>query len=341
MATIALLQHADSRHREFYYEACHSIDAVTEVLVVDYTGATFEEARKALGHLRIRTYDLLDAMRRDGDPDMAVVTFAARETSAYARPVLEAGIRVLIEKPACLHPDEFGDLVEVGERTGAHLMLAMCNRTSPLVEDTRRIVAGDGIGRVYAACVLALADQPRIRNERRRDWNFDCRETPGGHLVFLGIHWLDALPHITGDRVEAVQAQTAKVGGGPISVEDIATLNLRLASGAQASMLSGYVLDQGKQVGISLWGADGWVRFDFEAASLEWHRTSAAAHEVLDRRTEYETAGGTYPPYVNECQRASLGEVAPPITGAAGLELLRGIFAADESAETGATVTLH
>jgi predicted dehydrogenase len=161
---------------------------------------------------------------------------------------------VQIEKPACLHPDEFGDLVGIAERTGAHLMLAMCNRTSPLVEDTRRIVAGDGIGRVYAARVLALADQTRIWSERRRDWTFDNRETPGGHLVFLGIHWLDALLHITGDRVEAVQAQIANVGGGPISVEDVATLNLRLASGAHASMLSGYVLDQGKQLGVSLWG---------------------------------------------------------------------------------------
>lgn len=146
--------------------------------------------------------------------------------------------------------------------------------------------------------------------------------------------------HIIGDRVEAVQALTANVGGGPISVEDIATLNLRLASGAHVSMISGYVLDQGKQLGISLWGTDGWVRFDFEASKLEWHRTSAAANEVPDRRTEYETAGGTYPPYVKECLRASLWEVAPPITGAEGLELLRVIFAAYESAAAGATVTL-
>ena len=76
---------------------------------------------------------------------------------------------MLIEKPACQDPDEFRDLVDVAERTGAHLMLAMCNRTSPLVEDTRRIVAADGIGRVYAARVLALADQTRIWSERRRD----------------------------------------------------------------------------------------------------------------------------------------------------------------------------
>ena len=161
-----------------------------------------------------------------------MVTFTARETPTYARPVLEAGIPVLIEKPACLRPDEFGDLVEVAERTGAHLMLAMCNRLSPLVEDTRRIVAAEGIGRLYGGHVLALADQTRIWNERRRDWTFDSRATPGGHLVFLGIHLLDALLHITGDRVEAVQALTGNVGGGPISVEDIATLNLRLASGA-------------------------------------------------------------------------------------------------------------
>ena len=119
MATIALLQHADSRNREFDYEACRAIESVTEVLVVYDTGATFEEAQKAPGNLQIRTYDSLDAMRSDGDPDMAVVTLMAREIPGYARPVLKAGIPVLTEKPACLNPDEFGDLMEVGERTGA------------------------------------------------------------------------------------------------------------------------------------------------------------------------------------------------------------------------------
>jgi hypothetical protein len=85
MATIALLQHADSRHREFYHAACRAIDSVTDVLVVDDTGATIEEARTALGDLRVRTYDSLDAMRRDGDPGYGRShVYGARDTRLRA-----------------------------------------------------------------------------------------------------------------------------------------------------------------------------------------------------------------------------------------------------------------
>ena len=93
-----------------------------------------------------------------------------------------------------------------------------------------------------------------------------------------------------------MQALTANAGGGPIDVEDLATVQLRLAGsavagGALASLVSGYVLagDAGARAprprrSRSTWpcGASrGWLRFDFGRRVLEWH---GAGPEMKRRR---------------------------------------------------------
>src|SRR5205823_6783266 len=113
----------------------------------------------------------------------AIATFTGAEAPAFIRPVLEAGIPVLAEKPACTDVETFAQLVALSERHGAPLMLALCNRLGPWAADARRIVQEGGIGTLYAARALALADQPRIWQERTRDWTFRQAEAGGGHLL--------------------------------------------------------------------------------------------------------------------------------------------------------------
>ena len=286
MSTVALVQGADSRHRRYFLEALRDLEAVTAVAVVDPAGATLAEARGLLPGKPVRAYaseaDLLRAER----VAMAIVTLSGATAPGAIAPLLDAGVPVLAEKPACLAGDEFARLVETAGRRGVPLMLALCNRLAPWARDARRIVAEGGLGRLYAARAMTLADQARIWDPRTRDWTFRKAEAGGGHLLWLGIHWLDLLLSLTGARVTEVQALTANAGGGPIDVEDLATVQLRLAGsgvaeGALASLVSGYVLagdagDAGaapaeKQIDLALWGDRGWLRFDFGRRVLEWY----------------------------------------------------------------------
>ena len=341
MSTVALLQRSNSRHRAFFLEAIRDLETITAAAVVDPDGGTFAEAHQTVANKPVRTYTSFAAMRAEEQPAMAIVTYTGVEAPAVLQPVLDAGIPVLAEKPACLDADDFARLVALAERRNVPLMLALCNRLAPWAADARRIVREGGVGKLYAARALALADQTRIWVERTRDWTFRQAEAGGGHLIWLGIHWLDLLLYLTGDRVVEVQAQAANVGGGPIDVEDVAAVNFRFASGAQGSLLSGYVLDSSvKQLDLSLWGASGWLRFDHGARTLEWHSAAPAMNESANRQFCYDASGGGYTPFVRDCLRASLGEIAPPITSAEGLAVLRTIFAAYESARTGRTITL-
>ena len=341
--TVALVQRRHSRHRAYFLEALRDLDAVAGVALLDTDGATVDEARNTLEPKPVRAYTSLDSLLRAETPAMAIVTLSGVEAPDAIRPVLEAHIPVLAEKPACVEPEAFARLAELSDHTKSPLMLALCNRLSPWVPDARRIIQEGGIGELYAARVLNVADQTRIWNARTRDWTFRKAESGGGHLIWLGIHWLDMLLYLTGATATAVQAMVGNVGGAPMDVEDLATVTLGLRGGAQASLISGYVLDAGKQIDLTLWGSRGWLRFDMAAQTLDWHSQDATINGAPNRRFHYDSTGVTgsgYTPFVRDCLRASLGEIPPPVTAAQGLAVLRIIFAAYRAAETGTTIQL-
>ena len=338
MATVALVMRSESRHRALYLEALRDLPSVSEVVIADPEGGTFDEARQTVHNKPMRTYTSLDAMLQAESPAMAIVTFSAVESPRMIRPVLEAGIPVLTQKPACVRLEDFARLVDLAERRNTHLMPALSGRMAPLAADARRILQQGSLGKLYAVRAMYLADQTRIWDPQRRDWSFRKAEAAGGHLAWLGIHWIDLMHHLTGDRIVEVQALTANVGGGPIDVEDLALVNFRFAGGAYGSLTSGYLLDTDYQIDMAFWGAEGWLRFDWQAGLLDCHLAGVDPEESPDRHVRYGPFTGGYTPFVRNCLRASLGEIPPPIRAEEGLAALRVVFAAYQSAETGQTV---
>ena len=343
MTTVALVAEIDEQgHRAFFLQAMRDLDEIDAAVVVDPTGATFDEARRTLNHKLKATYRDVGEMLRRESPNLAIVSMIAAHAPPVIRELLEAGVHVMAEKPASTDPDEFASLVRLADRHNRHLIVPLARRMSPWVQDARRIFHGGGIGHLYAIRGSVIADQARIwPASGKRDWTFSKALAGGGHLVWLGIHWIDLMLYITGERVEEVQAMTAVVGGAPIDVEDLALVNLRFSGGAHASLLSGYLLDKPYQMDLTLWGSTGWLRFGAQDRHvLEWHGADAAVSGAFDRSIRYSGPFfENYTPWIARTVRASLGKPAP-ITGAEALTVLRIVHAAYESADTGRTVKL-
>ena len=340
---VALVMEADEQgHRAFFLQALRDLDLVDSVAVVDESGGTFAEARETLGHKLCGTHDELTDGLSSAAPDLAIVSLIATNAPPAVRQCLEAGCHVMVEKPACTHPDQFAELVALAEERDRHLIVPLARRLSPWVQDARRIFTSGALGRAYALRGAVIADQARIWPANgERDWTFKRTLAGGGHLVWLGIHWIDLMTFITGSPIVEVQAMTDVVGGAPIDVEDLALVNLRFANGAYGSLVSGYLLDKPYQMDLSLWGSDGWLRFGAaDRHLLEWHSSSHGRVDVPDRRIVY--SGPFFPdytPWIEQTLRACLGE-PPPITGAEALAALRVVHAAYESAATGQTLQL-
>ena len=340
---VTLVMEADEQgHRAFFLQALRDLDLVDSVTVVDESGDTFAEARQTLGPKLRSTHHNLASGLHSAAPDLAIVSLIAAHAPAAVRRCLEAGCHVMVEKPACTHPDQFADLVDLAVERDRHLIVPLARRLSPWVQDARRIFGSGALGRAYALRGAVIADQTRIwPASGQRDWTFKRSLAGGGHLVWLGIHWIDLMTFITNSPVVEVQAMTDVVGGAPIDVEDLALVNLRLANGAYGSLVSGYLLDKPYQMDLSLWGSDGWLRFGAaDQHLLEWHSTSPGLTDTPDRQIAY--SGPLFPnytPWIERTLRACQGE-PPPITGAEALAALRVVHAAYESAASGQTVRL-
>ena len=336
--TVAVITQAGGAHLSSYFDSLAQTPEVGRVVVADSSGACFDDARKRLGAKLAAVFPSADALLGDVRPTLALVSMEARHAPHAIDRALTAGCHVLAEKPACVRAEDFEPLVEKASAKGLHLMLALANRLRPAVIEARRIVSEDGIGEVFGVEAHLVADQTRLtRDSYRKQWFSSKERAGGGHLAWLGVHWLDLIFHITGLDVDSVAGFTAVVGGQPIDVEDSAVVSLRLSNGALGTLTSGYYLDRGYHSSIKIWGSRGWLELAaIEQQPLRWYDARRAAGMEL-RELEFPGPFPGYAPFVRACVRASAGLEAPPLTGAEGLRVLRTIFTFYDAAKSGET----
>src|SRR5262249_55636799 len=196
-----------------------------------------------------------------------------------------------------------------------HLMLTLANRLMPPVREARRLIAEGKLGKLYGVEVHIIADQTRLTREAyRKAWYSAKARAGGGHLVWLGIHWLDLALFMTGLKVRQVAGFAGVVGGQPIDVEDSAAVALRFDNGCFGTMTSGYYLDGGYQSHVQVWGEHGWLRLAAaEEEPLEWY-SSRGLKEPKIERFEYPKGGRGYLAFLKQAVRAAAGLEGPPVT---------------------------
>jgi predicted dehydrogenase len=215
-------------------------------------------------------------------------------------------------------------------------MLALANRTNPEIIAARRLVRSGRIGKVYGLEMHLVADQTRLtRPEYREQWFAHKDRAGGGHLLWLGIHWLDLAMHVTGASIIEAAGFTANVGGQPLDVEDSAVGALRFDNGSLGTVTSGYYLDKGYHSHIKIWGSAGWAHIEsMEDSPLHWRIAEGEGAGDVQTWTGSKEPRG-YTPFVSRAVRACAKMGDPPITSAHSLRALKTVFAIYAAAETG------
>lgn len=345
---VAVVTEKQGAHLREYFSSLAETREVSSVAVADDSGECFAAAREILkdkldGEYR-RTADLFEKHK----PQMALVSLEPVNAPAAIDAALEAGCHVLTEKPACVRAEDFALLVRKAQSKHLHVMLALANRPHAPVREARRIVQKGLLGKLYGINMHLIADQARLtRADYRDSWRCSKARAGGGHLAWLGIHWLDMAMYITGLKVERVSGFANVVGGQPIDVEDSAAVGLQFSGGVLGTLLSGFYLDktfkehiQPYHSHLQIWGEDGWLRLStFEDEPLVWYSTRAQDTPAV-QRFEYPKGRRSYQPFVREAVLASAGLAEPPITSEECLHVLQAIFSFYRAAETGHAQTI-
>jgi predicted dehydrogenase len=230
----------DHPHSALLLRTLHNLPEIGGILVWKENSRTRSPLNDgAGGKIEAVTTDLPSILRRI-DVHFVIVCVRHDLAAGIARRAIEAGKPVLMEKPAGLNVPEIGRLAALARRRKVKVGVLYGQRAHPAVQAARREVAAGRLGRLLAVEARMVTTQVRFREPR--SWLFRRAAAGGGILTWLGCHYLDLIPYITGDRIVAVSAEFATVSGERIDVEDVAVLTLRFRSGAVGTLHAGYLL---------------------------------------------------------------------------------------------------
>lgn len=172
----------------------------TVVGAVEPNAAAFEEVQRQ--QLVKRCSNIAHLMQER--PDLVIVASPNAMHASHTIALLEQGIAVLVEKPACLSESEAAEICTASRRGDAPLFVSHAARYRADIGELRKLVTSDRIGQVRC---LELSWVRARGVPSRVGWFTSVQQSGGGVLMDLGWHIVDLGQWILGQpRVESVTA---------------------------------------------------------------------------------------------------------------------------------------
>ena len=173
-------------------------------------------------------------------PDLLVVAGPDDIHPAATEAALRAGIPVFCEKPLANEAATAAELARIAGETGTPATVGYSFRYSPAIQALREDLASGRLGTPWLLELFEYNAQFHPKSGKPMNWKGDPAHARAGALYEYGSHVTDIAGWLAGP-VRAVSANLTSVLPGA-RLDDIATLQLRLAPPAIGVLVSGWVL---------------------------------------------------------------------------------------------------
>jgi predicted dehydrogenase len=224
-------------------DVARAIDALPDLRIAAAHDRSIDLAAELAGPRGGTVHRELEDLLADPAVDVVYVGLPHDLLAPTARRALLAGRHVLVEKPMALTVDDIRDLdrlARAGARTlGAHFEL----RSVAAVRAARELIAAGAIGTIQLVRVRVLIDKPSAywqvgpTGRVSDDWRARSARAGGGVVLMNGIHHLDLVAFLTGDRLVRVSAELGPPPDG-VEVESVGAATLRLGQGGLVSLVA-------------------------------------------------------------------------------------------------------
>jgi predicted dehydrogenase len=273
------------------------------------------------------------------DPRVAIVAIASNDDhhAAQILRALRLGKHVFCEKPLCLEESELHDIVAAWRAAGgARLSTNTVLRRAPRYRWAREEIAAGRMGRVF--CVEADYVYGRLQ-KLTSSW----RGRIPGYSVMLGggVHMMDLVLWLTGERPAEVFAQSSDLGsrGTGFNGTDLVLAQLRFSSGLLARVGANFASVYAHYHRIVVHG----TRATFETlpagispAARLWTERDGGAPPKLVEESPKVGKGELIPAFVAAVQ----GRGEPDVTEAEAFAAVSLCLAVDKSLAAGVPVTV-
>ena len=229
----------------------HHVRLLREVdgaTMVGFHDARAERAQHVASELGVRAFDSVDALIEACDALTIAVPTPAH--FAVAKPALERGRHLLIEKPIAASLAEADELLSIAKRTGALVQTGHVERFNRAVR-----------------AALPFVEVPRFIDSDRLA-PFNPRGSDVAVVLDLMIHDIDLVLTLVGSQVADVSAV-----GVPVLTPfvDIANARVQFSSGAVANITSSRVSRE-RMRKVRIFQQSGYISLDLAAGDGEFYR---------------------------------------------------------------------
>ncbi len=286
----------------------------------------------------------LDAMIASVRPELALITLPNVAVPDAVARLGATGTHLLVDKPGGANAVDAAAAMKTARDHGAKVAVAFTRRHGHPWRQVAREIESGRLGRVMTVEAVFTTSSVVVRNPDNHI--FDKSLMGGGILSWLGVHDVDLIHWLTGERMDTVQAMTATATSAEIDVEDTISIAFRLKGGALGTMHFAYALPrQGGEGYVAIRGTNASVRIDASGATT-WIGAGTAVDPLLTenitsesiRLPGYGTVGSLI---VRDLLDAIAEDRDPRATGEDAVAALQVIDAAYASAsQSGRRVTI-
>ena len=308
------------------------------VAYYDKNRARAEEMAAKYGGCVCDTY--FDLLNRD-DIDAVSVCVENRSHAEISTAALYAGKHVLCEKPMAVTLAECESMVAAAERNGKYLMIGHNMRFDPVHRRAKQLLDRGVIGDVITFRAVLGNAGPEGWSVDEGTWFFDKNKAALGALSDMGIHKVDLIQYLLGQKVIETTAKVVTLNkrdaeGKLISVDDNALCILKMSGGALGTMAASWTVYGHECQSTVLYGTRGLMMIYSEPSApiivsdLEGNRTSFAFD------TTSEKSG-----VIDEFVDALVHDRDPEVSGKEALTTMRTIFGSIRSSDIARPVAVN
>ena len=236
---------------------------------------------------------------------------------------------------------ECESMVAAAERNSRHLMVGHNMRFDPVHRKAKQLLDSGIIGDVITFRSVYGNSGPEGWSEDRDAWFFDKNKAAMGALSDMGIHKVDLIQYLLGQKVIETTAKVVTLNkrdaeGKLISVDDNALCILKMSGGALGTMAASWTVYGHECQSTVLYGTRGLMMIYSEPSApiivsdLEGNRTSFAFD------TTSEKSG-----VIDEFVDALVHDRDPEVSGKEALTTMRTIFGSIRSSDIARPVAVN
>lgn len=264
------------------------------------------------------------------------------EISVFA---LERGLHVLCEKPMATSLPDCERMVSAGQKAGRLLFIGQNQRFSKTHIKARAIIESGQIGRVLRFQSSFGHEGPEIWTKNSNTWFYDKNQAAFGAVFDLGIHKVDLLHYLLGERFVEVCAMLGTLDkkhsdGTLISVDDNAAMILRTAEGAIGTVSASWTNYGQEENATRIYGAEGVLHIFEDPKKPLYIQKGKRRRIVRDieamQTNENQFDTGIISAFVEAIQGGREASAA----GESVCHAMRTVFGAVQSAQTGRRVRI-